>query len=71
MRHTMLFWVVALVPAVVPSLLAAEPAQVPVGVAVVDITPEYPIRLVGYGAGRRSRRASPAASRPERWRSVA
>ena len=50
MRHTMLFWVVALVPAVVPSLLAAEPAQVPVGVAVVDITPDYPIRLVGYGS---------------------
>jgi len=50
MRHTILFWVGALVPAVVPSLLAAEPAQVPVGVAVVDITPDYPIRLVGYGS---------------------
>jgi hypothetical protein len=31
-------------------LFAAEPAPVPVGVAVVDITPEYPIRLVGYGS---------------------
>jgi neutral ceramidase len=27
---------------------AAEPTQVPVGVAVVDITPDYPIRMVGY-----------------------
>lgn len=27
----------------------AEPAPVPVGVAAVDITPEYPIRLNGYG----------------------
>jgi hypothetical protein len=36
-----------------PGLFAAEqrpsPMPVPVGVAVVDITPEYPIRLVGYG----------------------
>ena len=34
-----------------PSLGAngAEPAPVPVGVAVVDITPDYPIRLAGYG----------------------
>ena len=50
MRRTILFGVGALVLAVVPSLLAAEPAQVPVGVAVVDITPDYPIRLVGYGS---------------------
>ena len=27
---------------------AAEPAMVPVGAAVVDITPDYPIRMVGY-----------------------
>jgi hypothetical protein len=26
----------------------AEPATVPVGAAVVDITPDYPIRMVGY-----------------------
>ena len=36
------------------GLLAAEPAggadQVPVGAAVVDITPAYPIRLMGYGS---------------------
>lgn len=29
---------------------AAEPAAVPVGAAVVDITPDYPIRLMGYGS---------------------
>ncbi|MFI5459949.1 MAG: neutral/alkaline non-lysosomal ceramidase N-terminal domain-containing protein [Isosphaerales bacterium] len=50
MRHTILFWVGALVSAVAPSLPAAEPERVPVGVAVVDITPDYPIRLVGYGS---------------------
>jgi len=50
MRHTILFWVEALVLAVVPSVQAAQPAQVPVGVAVVDITPDYPIRMVGYGS---------------------
>lgn len=27
---------------------AAEPAMVPVGAAVIDITPDYPIRMVGY-----------------------
>jgi neutral ceramidase len=30
------------------SLPAAEVAQIPVGVGVVDITPDYPIRMVGY-----------------------
>jgi Neutral/alkaline non-lysosomal ceramidase, N-terminal len=30
----------------IPSMCAAE--QVPVGVAVVDVTPDYPIRMVGY-----------------------
>jgi neutral ceramidase len=50
MRHTILFWVGVLALAGAPSLLAAEPAPVPVGIAVVDITPEYPIRLVGYGS---------------------
>ena len=30
----------------VPSVFAAE--QVPVGAAVVDVTPDYPIRMVGY-----------------------
>jgi hypothetical protein len=32
------------------SALAFEGAPVPVGVAVVDITPGYPIRLTGYGS---------------------
>ena len=36
------------------SLMAAEPADgadlVPVGAAVVDVTPSYPIRLMGYGS---------------------
>lgn len=39
---------------VVVLLIAAAPAcaraQVPVGVAVEDITPDYPIRLMGYGS---------------------
>jgi hypothetical protein len=30
------------------SLSAAEPAAVAVGAAVVDITPNYPVRLIGY-----------------------
>ncbi len=36
------------------TLMAAEPAggtdEVPVGAAVVDVTPSYPIRLMGYGS---------------------
>jgi neutral ceramidase len=31
---------------------AAEPVLVPVGAAVVDITPDYPIRMVGYESRR-------------------
>ena len=58
----------ALVPAVTR---AAEERPVPVGVAAVDITPEDPIRLIGYGAARPSRRGSRAGSRPGRWRSAA
>ena len=27
-----------------------DPAVVPVGTAVVDVTPAYPIRLMGYGS---------------------
>ena len=30
------------------SILAGEPTMVPVGAAVVDITPDYPVRMVGY-----------------------
>src|SRR5580692_9971544 len=29
-------------------LAAAEATPVPIGAAVVDITPDYPIRMVGY-----------------------
>jgi hypothetical protein len=36
------------------TLMAAEPAgatgEVPVGAAMVDVTPSYPIRLMGYGS---------------------
>ncbi|HQR07422.1 MAG TPA: neutral/alkaline non-lysosomal ceramidase N-terminal domain-containing protein, partial [Gemmatales bacterium] len=32
-----------------PSGLYAQPTAVPVGIAKVDITPDYPIRLAGYG----------------------
>jgi len=48
MRRIVLLWIVAFALAILPALRAAEPAQVPVGVAVVDITPDYPIRMVGY-----------------------
>jgi neutral ceramidase len=48
MRCNNLIGLVAFV-AISPSFLAAaEPTPVPVGVAVVDITPDYPIRMVGY-----------------------
>jgi neutral ceramidase len=47
------------------TVFAAEPAAfraaVPVGVAVVDVTPEYPIRLMGYGS--RKTESSGVASR--------
>ncbi|HEX8201626.1 MAG TPA: neutral/alkaline non-lysosomal ceramidase N-terminal domain-containing protein [Isosphaeraceae bacterium] len=33
-----------------PASTPAEEPPVPVGVATVDITPAYPVRLVGYGA---------------------
>jgi hypothetical protein len=36
----------------VSSIRAAEPPPIPVGVAKVDITPEYPVRLSGYGSRR-------------------
>lgn len=34
---------------VLPEISLAQPATVPVGVAKVDITPSYPVRLSGYG----------------------
>ncbi len=43
-----LFEVFVLAGSLSTSLFAAQPAPVPVGAAVVDITPDYPIRMVGY-----------------------
>ncbi len=50
MRHFTKFWLGAFVLAATPSFLHAQQANppVPVGAAVVDITPDYPVRLVGY-----------------------
>ena len=48
MRCNIVIGLVALVTISPSFLAAAEPTQVPVGVAVVDITPDYPIRMVGY-----------------------
>jgi neutral ceramidase len=49
-RHAISCWFAAFVFAGISSLLATEQAgpPVPVGAAVVDITPDYPVRLVGY-----------------------
>jgi len=43
-------WLGAFVLVATPSLLQAQQANqlVPVGAAAVDITPDYPVRLVGY-----------------------
>jgi neutral ceramidase len=46
MRRTIWFFVVASVLNTIPSMCAAD--QVAVGAAVVDVTPDYPIRMVGY-----------------------
>lgn len=50
MRHFTKFWLGAFVLAATVSVpAAAQPgAPVPVGAAAVDITPDYPVRLVGY-----------------------
>jgi hypothetical protein len=48
MRSATWLWLWLGLSALTSSLVAAEPAETPVGVAVVDITPDYPIRLVGY-----------------------
>lgn len=50
MRHLISFWLGAFVLAAPPSLYGAEQpgAPVPVGAAAIDITPDYPVRLVGY-----------------------
>ena len=41
--------VVAMCLLILPGEVLAQPAPVLVGVAKVDITPDYPIRLAGYG----------------------
>jgi hypothetical protein len=48
MRCNDLIGLVAFVTISPSFLAAAESTPVPVGVAVVDITPDYPIRMVGY-----------------------
>jgi hypothetical protein len=54
MRHSIaLGFTFALLAGACGSAFSAEPtsgAPVPVGVAVVDVTPNYPIRLMGYGS---------------------
>ena len=48
MRWLFLIGAVACLGNWATCLSAAEPNTVPVGVAVVDVTPDYPIRMVGY-----------------------
>jgi hypothetical protein len=49
MRHSIAAGLIFALLAGSPRIAAsAEPASVPVGVAVVDITPDYPIRMMGY-----------------------
>jgi len=50
MRHLNVIWLGAFVLVATSSFLRAHQANppVPVGSAVVDITPDYPVRLVGY-----------------------
>ena len=45
----MLRTVICLSLLLLPGGLFAQSSAVPVGVAKVDITPDYPIRLAGYG----------------------
>jgi len=46
------FWCLGALCLTVSSLWAAEPPQILVGVAKVDITPDYPVRLSGYSSRR-------------------
>ena len=48
MRCNLSIGLVASITISTSFVFAAEPRQLPVGVAVVDITPDYPIRMVGY-----------------------
>ncbi len=47
-RRVAVFVLVCVAGSRLSSYVAASGAPVPVGVAVVDITPDYPIRMVGY-----------------------
>src|SRR5262245_49606245 len=47
MRHAALVWLGLSTLAAVAG--RADEPPVPIGVGVVDITPSYPVRLVGYG----------------------
>jgi hypothetical protein len=49
-RHAISYWLGAIIFAAASSLQGAQQpgAPVPVGAAAVDITPDYPVRLVGY-----------------------
>src|SRR4051812_41740791 len=49
MRHAAFFCLGLSALVAVPAPARADEAPVPIGVAVVDITPETPIRLTGYG----------------------
>jgi neutral ceramidase len=49
MRHAASFCLGLAALVAVPASARAEEEPVPIGVAVVDITPETPIRLTGYG----------------------
>ena len=48
MQCNLLIGLVAVLTISASQVSAAEPRMVPVGTAVVDITPDYPIRMVGY-----------------------
>jgi hypothetical protein len=48
MRCNLVMGLVAFVAIWADGACGAEPVLVPVGVAVVDVTPDYPIRMVGY-----------------------
>jgi hypothetical protein len=50
MRHSALIWLWLSALAPMPAAAQRGEPPVAVGVAAVDITPDYPVRLVGYGA---------------------
>lgn len=50
MRHSLRLGLGLILWASAATAAPPEPSAVPVGLAVVDITPDYPIRLSGYGS---------------------